>query len=36
MTNLGDEFERAKGESTLHASVLRRGTVIALKYTITK
>lgn len=36
MTNLGDEFERAKSESTLEASILRRGNVVALKYSITK
>jgi S1-C subfamily serine protease len=36
MTNLGDEFERAKNESVLDASVMRRGNVVALRYAITK
>lgn len=36
MTNLNDEFERAKSESTLEASILRRGNAVALKYSITK
>jgi S1-C subfamily serine protease len=36
MTNLGDEFERARNESTLEASVLRRGNPVTLKYSITK
>ncbi len=36
MTNLGDEFERAKSEATLEASILRRGNAVALKYSITK
>ena len=36
MTNLADEFAHAKGESVLDASVMRRGAVIALRYSITK
>jgi general secretion pathway protein C len=36
MTNLRDEFERAKNESVLDASVMRRGNVVALRYAITK
>ncbi len=36
MTNLADEFERAKNESSLEASVIRRGSPITLRYSITK
>ncbi len=36
MTNLDDEFERAKNESVLDAAVMRRGNVVALKYSITR
>lgn len=36
MSNLVDEFERAKNESTLEASVIRRGNPVMLKYSITK
>lgn len=36
MTNLQNEFERGKGESTLEANVLRRGNSVVLKYSITR
>ena len=36
MTNITDEFERAKNQTALEASVVRRGNSITLKYSITK